>query len=575
MNLHDPILDQPFSIDREHLNPAATQRLANHDLYFDVDANTDLVDLVWPWAGEVYAHRIQVRIVAPREEALMPIVTRFYPGHQELILGTEGVIISKRLAAPRQSDYDRSVFWLLECQAEGDRLLRLEVDIEWGEPLTQRIVDGLLVAQRNPGPARGIYAQSNAERTAVFGNPQARPDSVDIETPDRAHLVYHVLVNGTVEVPLVLAISDVGEQVAWNGFLALRDAERAYELSAKAWETLQKTGRLWTPDAAFNHAVQIGKLTAARQIQQLQTGFASSDRQVVHLPDLVACTDSFDISLSRNLLAHLRRLVEKGAGKAPATLPAHPKEPVQVDEIALLQSSGAYLSALQHHLHHHFEAELLQTHYSAVQACTEALIQQRTQLALQPQGPQLATLANALRQALDLAMQQGDDVNSVRWESEAQEAEQLAEAQGTMLFSLPLLLRNWQSLSSWETPTDRPWHFRDPWLGIALAGQAVWQGCGLQWQAGELWVQPTWPAAWPWWALLDLPMGQQKLSLLWDGTTLYATQPVRSNLPLQLARSIRALKTDELEFDLQFELKSDQDSGVRQRVLKPRFSSEW
>lgn len=108
----------------------------------------------------------------------MPMVTRFFPGHQELILGTEGVIVSKRVAVPRQSDHDRSVLWLLDCQAEGDRLLRLEVTIDWGEPLTQRIVDGLLVAQRNPGPARGIYQQSNADLTCVFGNPQARPDQI-------------------------------------------------------------------------------------------------------------------------------------------------------------------------------------------------------------------------------------------------------------------------------------------------------------------------------------------------------------------------------------------------------------
>ena len=40
----DPILDQPQVIDYDEIDPAATYRLANQDLYFDVDANSDLHD---------------------------------------------------------------------------------------------------------------------------------------------------------------------------------------------------------------------------------------------------------------------------------------------------------------------------------------------------------------------------------------------------------------------------------------------------------------------------------------------------------------------------------------------------
>ncbi|NJN81723.1 MAG: hypothetical protein HC802_05135 [Caldilineaceae bacterium] len=92
------------------------------------------------------------------------------------------------------------------------------------------MVDGLLVAQCNPRRIQGIYAQRNADSTRVFGNPYGRPSEVDLlDEEGRAKLVYYVLVNGIVEVPLLLTISDVGEQMAWNGFLALRDAERVFE----------------------------------------------------------------------------------------------------------------------------------------------------------------------------------------------------------------------------------------------------------------------------------------------------------------------------------------------------------
>ncbi|MCX6044725.1 MAG: hypothetical protein NT075_06390 [Chloroflexi bacterium] len=570
MNLLDPILDQPQSIAYEELDNSVTYPLANQDVRFAVDAGTDLLDLQWPWTAEVYARSIRMRISDPRDDKLVPMVTRYYPGYQELILGSEGMIVSKRLVAPFKSAYDRAVIWMLECQVEGDRLLRLEIDIDWGEPLTQRMVDGLLVAQRNPGAARGIYAQSNAERTCVFGNPYGRPDVIDLESGDRAHLVYHVLVNGMVEVPLLLTMSDVGEQVAWSGFLALRDTERAYELTVRAWQALVKTSRLWTPDANFNRTMQAGKLETMQSLQRLRGGTAPMDQRIEHLPALVESLDALDIIESRNLLAHIRRLAEQTNGRLPVLLPMRNKEAPVDPAAGLVQTDGAYLTALHGHIQRHFDLELLQAHYAAVQACTEALIKERR--AVQTDGRQLAALGLALRQAQDLAMLHNDGVNAIRWESEACEAERLAKELQAQSESSTIPLTDWLALSTWQTPEHQPWHFADPWRGIALAGQGVWRGGGLSWIRKELWVQPTFPKAWSWWALLDLPLGDTKLSLLWDGATLHSTRPVRSKLPVQVHQRIRAIKADEYEFNLEFELKSEQDGQEERQIFKPKFA---
>ena len=134
MKPFDPILDQPQSIEREQLAATAVYPLANQELRFTVDAATDLVDLFWPWVDELYARSIRMRVLDPRDETLVPMVTRYYPGYQELILGSEGMIVSKRVVVPFKSTFDRAVIWMLECQVEGDRLLRLEIDIDWGEP---------------------------------------------------------------------------------------------------------------------------------------------------------------------------------------------------------------------------------------------------------------------------------------------------------------------------------------------------------------------------------------------------------------------------------------------------------
>ncbi len=572
MNPFDPILDQPQSIDYTELDPTATYELANQDVRFNVDKNTDLLNLEWPWTDECYARSIRLRITDPRDETLVPMVTRYYPGYQEVILGSEGMIVSKRLTVPFKSHFDRAVIWLLECQVEGDRLLRLEIDIDWGEPLTQRIVDGLLVAQRNPGEARGIYAQSNAERTCVFGNPYGRPDVIEIEAGDRARLVYHVLVNGMVEVPLLLTISDVGEQVAWNGFLALRDTERAYQLTVKAWEALVRSGRLWTPDAQLNRAVQAGKLATIYNVQRLRGGIAPSDRRLEHLPVLVESLDVADRTESRNLLAHARRLAELSGGRLPVLFPLRPKEPLIDPEVALLQTNSAYIQSLYQHLQHHFDGELLAAHYPALQACTEALIRQR--IFMEENGVELTQLGATLRRALALAVQQANDADVVRWESEAAEAERVAvESKSALTSTDAWTLTDWRPVSTWQTPATQPWHFTDPWAGIALAGQAVWRGCGLRQQGGELHVVPTWPDEWRWWALLDLSIGDKPLSLLWDGVTLHATRPVHSQLPIQVHQRIRAIKADEHDFDLEFELRSEVEGVVERQIFKPQFTS--
>ena len=562
MNPFDPILDQPQSIETDTIDATVSYRLANQELAFTVDAKTDLYELVWPWADATYVRSIRLRVSDPQHEDLVPMITRFYSGYQETILGSEGMIISKRLAVPLGSADDRAVIWMMDCQVEGDRLMRLDIEIDWGEPLNQRIVDGLLVAQRNPGQARGIYAQHNAESTRVFGNPYGRPTAIELTDEGKAKLVYYVLVNGMVEVPLLLTVSDVGEQVAWNSFLGLRDTERAFELSVEAWEKAVKTGRLWTPDASLNRAVQAGRLNTLRHVQKLRSGLAPSDRVLEHLPTLVKALDSCDLILSRNLLAHARRVAERSNGKLPTYFPLRPKDEVDAPGSQLAWNISAYLLALMDHLRRHPNPELLADHYAAVQACAETLVQVRIDAQNKVDANTFAAAGGGLRYAVSLATQHRNSADAVRWESEACELERIADDAGhTPSTQEPLTVKNWTEQAGWQLHEDRPWGFDDPWQGIALAGEAVWAGCGIQRRQGSLRVTPKRGNRWSWWSLLDLPIDGGTLSMVWDGTTLHSTHPIQSDKPVQTYRRIRAIKTDELEFDLRFEFTPNDDEG--------------
>ena len=554
MDPFDPILDKPYTID---LSEGSSEDrddlrypLANQEIRFQADAQADLHHLFWPWVGEEYARRIRVQITDLHDEAFMPLVTRSYPGYQELICGTEGMIVSKQLAAPFASHYDRSVMWLLDCQAEGDRLLRIDVEIDWGEALTQRMVDGLLVAQRNPQDARGLYAQHNADSTRVFGNPLGRPSQVDLVDPTHAHLTYHVLVNGMVEVALLLAISDVGEQVAWNGFLAQRDSALSFEKGNNAWQELLRRGRLWTPDPQLNRAMQSGRIETVRHVQRLRTGLAGADRLVERTPALVASSDTFDLVQSRNLLAHLRRVADRSGGNLPRVLPQRIKDPIpHPDATTLLQTNGAYLIALATHLQRHFDAKVLEQHYASV--CTVAdrlILAYAGAMGAQRSTVENTALIRALVAAQALARLHGDEVNLARWCSEVAALPvppATAPGEHEEPFQLP---------PDWEMRDNSVWAFADPWHGIEFVGRVVWESIGLQLLDNQPRMTQRWPDAWRWWALLDLPLGEdRRLSLVWDGHTLHATEPVVTTLPLTLHAKIRALRTSEDDFALTFE----------------------
>ena len=562
----NPALDQPQVLDNDGSPSAFSCRLANHEITFETNNTADLHNLFWPWANTQYARSICLTLSAPREDVFMPMVTHLYPGYIDAIYGTEGVIVSKKLFAPFDSTYERAAVWLLECQAEGDRILRIDVEIDWGEPLEQRMVDGLLVAQHAPQAAQGIFKQQNAESTRVFGNPDGRPDQVDIEDPQRAKLVYHVLVNGEVEVPLMLTVSDVGEQMAWNGFLALREGSQPFKKSVSAWDKLLSRSQLWTPDVRLNQAVQAGKVEAIRGVQRLRPGLASSGRNVVDVPRLVDALDTIDIAQSRNLLAFLRRLAEKTDGRLPEQFPVRRKDE-PVDPGALLtQTNSAYLQSLFSHLQHHFDAKLLAQHYTAVGLCAEMLLRsaESTLAGFASDGAVSSAkpLEHGLYCAAGLAHLYGDGANVDRW--------------GTATTCAPE--------PSCTLPATGD--------ALALVANAIWHGCGIRCGTNNLdapWsVVPTWPSEWAWWALLDLPLDpvdtDKTLSLLWDGAVLHSTVPVQTvadgtraddiqvdRVQLEVHDQICARHIGELDFDLAFELIDGKGDDAVQTVFKPRF----
>jgi hypothetical protein len=549
-----PNLDQPRTVDYDDLSPDWRMAHANLEMHFASDRDGNLYNLHWSWHDRPYARSITLRLTAPiytqagiSEESVdevMPLVVRGFPGYQETIYGTEsGVIVSKRIFAPLGTGYDRAVLWMLGLQAEGDRLLRMEVEIDWGKPLDQRMVDGLLVAQANPGQAQGLHQQQNAESTRIFGTDGGRPDWVNFPEPGRAHLIYHVLVAGEVDLPLILTVSDVGEQVGWNGFLLHRDIGLTFKRSQDRWRQISQRARLWTPSPEVNWAVQMGKEAALLCLRRLRTGHAPRDGRVESVPTLVALLDGIEPEQSRLLLDHLKRLARSSQGHLPETFPLRPlppDAPPSPDVPPVAGRTLAYFQALARHHSRHPDGAYLHGHLDAIHACAEALA------ASTPGGA-----GDALYLASRLAglMEPADRDAERHWLARSQQAGVRPEGEGDAAPDL--------AGTDEEREEER----------VAAAAWWIWQGSGIRMRGAEIRVDPRWPGAWPWWALLDLMLGDEPLSLLWDGETLYTTRPVTFDGPTALADTIRAAGSDTEPFALTFHIRQ----GEQTRTFRPSF----
>ncbi len=457
-----------------------------------MDAQSDPSAITWPWAGAVYAQSIRLAISDWQEGPLTPLVVRFFPGHQETIMGSEGVIVTKRLLVPWKGPEDRALLWLLECQAEGDRLVKLEVEIDWGEPLTQRMVDGLLVAQRNPEDARGIYAQSNAESTRVFGDPYGQPTEVHLEDPQRARLVYLILVNGIVEVPLLLTFSDVGEQVAWNSFLALRDVEQIFDIDQRQ---LEPVAAAWSPvDARTCLQPRRGNWPAPRH----PPGATSPHRLGAGRPP------GTELPLAGGRVGHHRshhqpepartsaaggRGDRRLAARIAADAPQSSRRSTRT-AAGIAYANGAYLHALNAHYAHHGDSTWLAEHYPTAQRCAEQLVQLRWQDRASTNLPLARqVLAVHLGQALRLAQIMGDAVNTERWGNElayllgkagvAPREEQFGFCARRLGGTLPLAATQPTCPGpSPQPPTAWRWRQTPSGVAVALLGRKV--GIGLR-----------------------------------------------------------------------------------------------
>lgn len=564
-------LDRPQVIEAP-LESTTTYRLANQDVVFQADPRANLSNFFWPWADSIYAKSISITLSAPREDEFVPIIAQLHPGFLETIIGTSsmdgGIIVSKQLTAPLGSSYDRSAIWLLDCQAEGDRLLQVDVEIDWGEPLNQRMVDGLLVAQSNPGPAQGIYDQHNADSTRVFGNPEGRPHVVNIDDPQRAHLSYYVLINGEIEFQFLFTVSDVGEQVAWNGFLALRDAIKVTEKSGNAWRNHLKAGRLWTPNPDLNFLLNASKIAAIQSMTRLRSGMTPAERSVTDAPSLIEAWDIFDPVQSRNLLAHLRRLVEKTNGRLPKQFPLRRIDKSEDPGVAVCATNAAYLNGVANHLTRVADVELLDAHYPAIGLCAEMLMRHQADSSFEA--------CSGLKAAVHLAQLKGDETNRERWQNALGLNRFSEPAHETGLGIAPQMGLLAEQLG-WKPNADGVWCYSDSSAAANLVGQAIWHYAGLALNRRPIQVNPNWHNAqtdcWPWWALMDLPLNEETtLSLVWDGQTLHANQPIQTTLPTAMHDAIQTTGTDADSFALEFVfIDQTEDNEVTKTSFKPEL----
>lgn len=255
---------EPLSFDVDTL--ASGARLANLSIVAHADALSNLASLYAPggnrWPVRRLAYRFSL-LGAGRLEELTPLVSQFYPAYQETIWGTEGLILTQRLFVPYATAYEGGVCWLIEVQAEGPRVLQVEVQIETAaDSLTVR--DGLLVA---------VMGGTVSGPAVVLGS-TGPPTHWEALGAGRARLFYHVLIEGEVEQPFVLAAAEAGVSLAWNGFLMLIDTEQVFRETVAALDRQLAVAHVYTPDALVNRGLIWARVSILRAQQRYRWGHA-------------------------------------------------------------------------------------------------------------------------------------------------------------------------------------------------------------------------------------------------------------------------------------------------------------
>lgn len=334
-----------YTYDVDELSGGAS--FGNRKLFIRTDARSGLLSAWSASDNQWYCGPLQFRF-SVQDEELAPMVTRFFPAYQETIYGTEGVVLSHRVFTPFAAGYERAVCWLLEVQAEGPRMVEIAIDIQFQlshpahelldpeivadlslghreKQVELRLERGLIVAQTVPTYyTRFDRTEGRSKEVRVFGS--SGPPTVHLFSElGRVQLLYHVLVEGYYDLPFVLGLSPSGQQIAWQGFLALSEITSAFEDTQKYVDRLLERCCLYTPDPAVNRGLQWAKVNMLRAKQAFRRGPA-----VAHNPpgDSVSVRDVAWYSLAGSYMnpdetGEMLRYVAAEAGQAAGKLADH------------------------------------------------------------------------------------------------------------------------------------------------------------------------------------------------------------------------------------------------------------
>lgn len=453
-------------------------------------------------------------------DRLEPMVTIFYPTYQETIFGTEGVIVAQRVFVPYRAGYSEAVCWQLDLQTEGHRLLQIGVEIDWGGgetaiPLEQFYRDGLIVVKG--GPSRGA--------TRVFGA-NGPPTLHEFSAGGNTQLIYHVLIEGYIDLPFMLTMAPSGEQLAWNGFLALSDLGLVFQDSNRQMNDILETAELLSPVPAFNRGLAWAKTQLMKGVRRGRMGIAfnpDSGRDICVTTSATAAHALawWDAEESVEILAKLRARAQTPEGGIAAHYDHYSGEQTAPPDV---EATAAYLSALRRHLLRGTDDGDLQ---ASAQAASAWLESQPQSLPLPNPDPD-PNLAKTL---------------SEMWDARERQPPGVTETTPGAFDSIYRTLRDdGHPIPEVQGKAQQTLTAAASYLILALETVAGLTPVDDQ----TLLFHPTLPSDWSWLTILDLPYGGRNLNCIYHDGMIYTVEGITSPLPLTRCHEITRLPYDRI-----------------------------
>ena len=358
---HAPTVAYRYPVDKLFTGTS----LGNRDAFLKLSPQSDVAGLWAAQDNQFYCGRWVTQFYLHGRRAV-PSETTLAPAYQETSYTLDPLHIRKRTFLPMRGEHLQVVYVAVEVDNPSPEGLDVAVmcDVHYPGfvwPDAYKIPDEQQRAKRVEHKEQNHLILSRTiereDELRVFGSTRAEPVATYVS--DRGFSrTYHLLAErrATTRIDLVMAFSGNGQRAALAEFKRAAPPPAAFEEACAFYEELARRGRVGTPDAMINRAIEWAKVNTARVQHRFHAGWGFTNdpsQDIVVARDVawfVLGSDYVTPAFSRSVLELISDHGITEGDKVAEFIHASADPPVKVDyDLNINDDTPLIVCAVAHH----------------------------------------------------------------------------------------------------------------------------------------------------------------------------------------------------------------------------------